>query len=444
MRPFAGKPSGKPSWCRPRPRPPAPLTAGRNCEPAPPAILPRILRTSADPRASAEPSFRASLRSPARSSGVFPIGQSGATALGLLSPREMRHPLRVTKTSISGVVAVAVGFFFVVAGCSGASRSASLRWSSPTSVAKGFDLLFVSCPESRFCVGLGETEEDLTLKTVVWDGSRWRNLSSGPGLNPPGVGELSCGSPTFCLAVNASDSWEWNGKHWSGMLAPPGSNIETSTPELAAVSCTSANTCMALSSTEAYHFADGRWANPVSLPALPSPSGPITQDAGQIGISCPTSTSCTAIEGNGFEYHWNGREWQTPLDALPPNNEYVACPQPKWCMYMNSQSYEAIDSDGHWSGPTFVDPESMALGQPAGETSPVSWGQADYGVLGLACGSPTLCVAVDDAGYAVTFNGKTWSRPTAVDTGGDNLETVTCAPSVCMALDDFGVVIGRV
>lgn len=195
----------------------------------------------------------------------------------------------------------------------------------------------------------------------------------------------------------------------------------------------------------AFIFETGRWTKTLSLPALPTSASPPDQALGPQSVSCPTDTSCTAVDGNGFAYHWNGQKWDAPVDALPPGNEHVSCPEPQWCMFMNAQSYEAV-WDGHkWSGPpVFVDPRSMEISQPSGETSPVSWGQADYGVLDLSCGSRSLCIAVDDAGYAVAYNGKTWSTPGKMAEELDNLETVTCGGSlVCMAVNDGKVVIGR-
>jgi hypothetical protein len=349
------------------------------------------------------------------------------------------------RSSFGRIVAASVGLAVGLAGCGGSHGSESLRWSSPAAVTKGFDLLFVSCPSSAFCVGLGDTDRNLSLRTITWNGSRWKDASPGPNLNPPGVGELSCGSPTFCLAINSSDAWQWNGKEWSKDLPPPGSNIQTSAPGLNVVSCASQQMCMAVSDTnQAFRFEKGRWDDPVSLPALPPGSQAPSQEVGLADVSCPTATSCTAIEANGFEFTWNGHTWQAPLDALPPGNEYVSCPEVNWCMFMNSQSYEAIQSGNQWSGPpSFVDAESMDVGQPSGETSAVSWGQANYGVLDLSCGSPTMCVAVDDAGYAVSFNGQTWSKPANIATWGDNLETVTCVTSLCMAVNDFMVIVGR-
>jgi len=245
--------------------------------------------------------------------------------------------------------------------------------------------------------------------------------------------------------MNPSAAWEWNGHHWSADLPPPGANVGTSAPEVAAVSCAPKRTCMAMNAShQAFLFSNGRWTHILTLPSLPSDSQALGQQVGSPSVSCPTASSCTAIEANGFAFRWNGRQWERPLDALPPGNEYVSCPEAKWCMFMNSQSYEAIWDGDKWSGaPVFVDPQSMEIGQPSGETSPVSWGQADYGLLDLSCPSKSLCVAVDDSGYAVSFNGKTWSTPKQMAEGGDSRETVSCSTSVCMVANNFKVVIGR-
>jgi hypothetical protein len=86
----------------------------------------------------------------------------------------------------------------------------------------------------------------------------------------------------------------------------------------------------------------------------------------------------------------------------------------------------------------------MAISQRA-STTPVSWGQGDFGLLSVSCAGRTFCVAIDDAGYAVSFNGTSWSPPVPIGPGLDNQDMVTCsAPGFCVATGNGGeVTIGR-
>jgi hypothetical protein len=54
----------------------------------------------------------------------------------------------------------------------------------------------------------------------------------------------------------------------------------------------------------------------------------------------------------------------------------------------------------------------------------------------ISCSTGTSCAAVDTAGKAVTWDGKSWSKPVEVDPGAA-LTSVSCSdPSWCVAVDD--------
>jgi hypothetical protein len=313
-------------------------------------------------------------------------------------------------------------------------------WSTPKSVHRGFRLTELSCASSSFCLGFGVGETGV-LSTTQWNGSRWSTPSPGPGAAVASVTMLSCVATSFCMAADGSESWLWDGHGWSRAI--PFSDASDQGPPLtpAALSCASPQFCVAISSAGDDDVFNGQmWSSEIALPNPPAgaadPGGNLIE-----GLSCPSARSCAATDTSGYAFEWNGTRWETPLDATPPGNLFVSCPDPTWCLFINQQSYAATRNDHKWSGPLFVDPDSMQISQPAGEETPVSWSQGDFGVLGVSCASRTDCVAVDDAGYAVSFNGKTWSSPTRIGHGSDNLETVSCgAPDVCVAVVDQGLV----
>jgi hypothetical protein len=58
------------------------------------------------------------------------------------------------------------------------------------------------------------------------------------------------------------------------------------------------------------------------------------------------------------------------------------------------------------------------------------------GLTGVSCASTSFCAAVDGAGRALQFSGKTWTRPREIDTDPTGLAGVSCpARRFCMAID---------
>jgi hypothetical protein len=154
-------------------------------------------------------------------------------------------------------------------------------------------------------------------------------------------------------------------------------------------------------------------------------------------------------DSDGFALQWNGTSWLTPEDVVPSSAHSVSCPTPSWCLVMDQTSYAAIWNGHGWSGPEFTDPEAMALTQHSSSitgqasTTPVSWGQGDPGLVSVSCAIRTFCVAIDYFGYAVTFNGKTWSSPALIGPAQEE-DRITCAvPRFCVVTFNGQVTIGR-
>jgi hypothetical protein len=73
-----------------------------------------------------------------------------------------------------------------------------------------------------------------------------------------------------------------------------------------------------------------------------------------------------------------------------------------------------------WGPPTHIDSNGAILG-------------------GVACASPTFCVAVDSQGNAFSYRGSSWSEPEAIDPNGEGLFRVACpATKLCIAIDHSG------
>ncbi|HEV3319541.1 MAG TPA: hypothetical protein VG053_07415 [Solirubrobacteraceae bacterium] len=203
----------------------------------------------------------------------------------------------------------------------------------------------VSCPSSTACTAVGDYKNSSgTLVTLAehWNGTEW-SIQSSP--NPAGASEshfegVSCTSSTFCMAVGGfrlgTDRYvtlaeRWNGTEW----------VLQSTPETTfdrsfdAVSCGSSTTCTAVGyggSSErsrlilAESWSGGEW----SVQSIPDPSGTIESFLN--GVSCTSSTSCTAVgeyevtwlERSLMAEHLSGGEWSIQSTPSPSGFSYLS------------------------------------------------------------------------------------------------------------------------
>jgi uncharacterized Fe-S cluster protein YjdI len=114
------------------------------------------------------------------------------------------------------------------------------------------------------------------------------------------------------------------------------------------------------------------WSQPSSIDA----SG-----GGLNAVSCPSSSFCVAVDGNGNALTFNGSKWSQP---------------------------SSIDASGG-------------------------------GLIAVSCPSSSFCVAVDSNANALTFNGCKWSQSSSIDAKGGGLNAVSCpSSSFCVAVDGNG------
>ena len=187
------------------------------------------------------------------------------------------------------------------------------------------------------------------------------------------------------------------------------------------------------------HLDSTGWSAPTSV----DPSG-----GGLTSISCPSTSFCTAIDGDGYAMSWNGASWSAPTlvasgssvitspysGAAPcdPNSTgfcSVSCPSSDFCVAVGGQSAYSWNGSS-WSSPVAIDPDSEQPNQSNGVLS------------GISCPSATRCVAVDNEGDTMVFNGSTWSGPALPppDTSGGPqpwFQSVSCPTAgFCVAVGD--------
>ena len=116
-----------------------------------------------------------------------------------------------------------------------------------------------------------------------------------------------------------------------------------------------------------------------------------------------------------------GGTWSAPTNIDSHSPPSVSCPSASFCV--------AVDNNGN------------AIKYNGSPWSAVSDIDTVQNVSSVSCPSASFCVAVDEKGNALTYNGSAWSAPSAIDGSNGNLSSVSCASaSFCVAVNGSGSV----
>jgi hypothetical protein len=250
-----------------------------------------------------------------------------------------------------------------------AERWDGTRWTiQPTLNPPGgrqVGLTAVSCVSAAACTAVGGYKNragDFVSLAERWDGGRWA-IQATP--NPPGgsvtLDAVSCPSANVCTAVGyyANDLplvERWDRAGW--VIQPSPNPSVADQTNLSGVSCTSASACIVVGSngdmTLAERWDGTRW----TIQPTPNPPGGFDQ---LYGVSCAMASACTAVgvqepPGDGdapLAERWNGTRWAVQPTPIP-RTEYVdgllgvSCATTSTCTAL---SYAFIES---WTRPTFA------------------------------------------------------------------------------------------
>ena len=226
----------------------------------------------------------------------------------------------------------------------------------------------VSCTSKRFCAAV-----DRDGDAMLWDGASWsppQHLASARDW------AVDCASVTYCLAIESqtdgapSSAFRWNGATWAAMPLPARGT--------ASVQCAAADDCW-IGSVDGYvsHFDGATWSFPRRIVDQ-------TDDDGfnNVDLSCPSTTFCAASDDFGNVSYFRGSTWST-LQQIGHSNG-ISCASSTSCTaLLDRWPGHAIRYDGSsWT-------TSRAL--PPGY---------DTLVTGLSCATSKDCMAVDLAGNA--------------------------------------------
>jgi hypothetical protein len=382
-----------------------------------------------------------------------------------------------------GVAAMVVAGLTLIAGCAGGTSSAptpgtGAGWAiQPTPNPSGAGskpgagaLLFdVSCASTSFCTAVGYSGNGdaadggpavTTALAERWDGTSWM-IDSTAGLGAALAG-VSCQSSTSCTAVGFSTdssggdnalAAHWNGGTWAiepVPTPPPAANSDQpGSSELYGLSCLSTAACTAVGY---YEYSPSnvtvtlveRW-NGVSWAIQQSPN-PSATFVSLSDVSCPSSTSCTAVgeyatnisEDNlaPLTESWNGTSWAINSMPAPSGGnsviDYVSCPSTTDCTavgYHESKPPQTVTLAEHWNG------TSWAI-----EPTPDPPVTDSDSLNSVSCPSTTSCTAVgysgslarrsgDSATLVESWNGTSWAIQSTPDRSGEGYHAHVPCPS---------------
>jgi hypothetical protein len=249
------------------------------------------------------------------------------------------------------------------------------KWSVVTSpnvnpATEGNYLNSISCASIKFCVAVGEHQaNDASAQGVLveqWNGRTWQTASApNPSDTSQFLGGVSCISETFCIAagdyslgpvtnfVTQTLIEQWNGTDWTTQASPSPNSMHFN--GLYSVSCGSSTTCLAVG----WYTPDGQsafglvetWQSGVW--SLSDVNGVTPNGAVLFGVTCPTSTACSAAgyTNNGVANQtlildWQQGVWsaaQTPNTSASQDNGLngIDCPKVRFCFAVGS-SFDGV------------------------------------------------------------------------------------------------------
>jgi hypothetical protein len=169
---------------------------------------------------------------------------------------------------------------------------------------------------------------------------------------------------------------------------------------------------------------------------LSAPSAAVDGTNELLGVSCPSTSLCAAVDVAGNVLITRNPTAASPTWSAPDDIDgataltSVACPSTSLCMAVNGAGDALVTHDASAAEPAWSAPDDI---------------DATNSFVYVRCPSISLCVAVDDAGNVLETDDPaaatpTWSAPTNID--GSHLLVLSCpSASLCVAADQAGNVL---
>ncbi|HLN06169.1 MAG TPA: hypothetical protein VK217_07820 [Acidimicrobiales bacterium] len=269
-----------------------------------------------------------------------------------------------------------------------------------------------------------------------------------PTLAQGQLNAVSCGAANVCTAVGSTVATtgqeivlaeRWQGSAWAvqATVDPDDATVAS----LSGVSCHTSTACTAVGSYQHGARTDGlaeAWNGKLwTLQPLPLPQG--ARSSSLSAVSCSSSSVCTAVgsydEGTStlpLVERWNGKSWGTETIPVAKGQALtvtaVSCPSLKICTAVGSTTNSTAETASalRWNGSAW---KAQAVPEPP---------KAQFADLdGVACNGSSSCTASGEydnsngTGLALAerWNGTTWSVQTTPDPKGATfavLAAVSC------------------
>lgn len=285
-------------------------------------------------------------------------------------------------------------------------------------IATGVSAQVVSCRSSTFCMTLAQNgvSNDPVTGAYVFDGSAW---TKAPGVDLTSATAMSCGAISRCLAVAPNGTLAYTSSGWSQVVPANG------TPLFSRVSCPAAAPCVAIDGGGNVQIFNGTaW----SSGGKPDPTmGTLNS------LTCASATFCVAVDrDSGYLLRYDGTSWSAPQN-VGVFLSFVSCPTSTFCMGLVGNGQWTTYDGTHWAAvqnsasmpythltcPTVdfcaaTDRMGNVLTYRQGIWSTVPPNQTPQRIASVSCTSATFCMAIDIFTNYLVYNGSAWSSPTPI------------------------------
>jgi hypothetical protein len=358
----------------------------------------------------------------------MPDSVGAAARNGRLSPRSLR-----ILTPVLALLALAA-----LPGVAGAT---SIRWSKAVRVepSRNGGVDAVSCPSTKLCVAVDASGFVITTTTPTASRHVWSRTARIDSTSLTGV---SCPSTRLCVAVDDAGSVLTSTNPTGGSRAwSRGARVDSTTGAdggpagLLGISCPNTHLCVAVDGSQAGNVVTSTdptgGARAWSLTAV---GGPLTS------VSCRSASLCVAA-GAQHIYSTDPTGGTTAWHATGPQAgggvlSAIDCPSLGLCVgvgYGNTSTGLVTMATNPRGGASAWKTVSI-------QDSPPDPGEGLLDAVG--CGR-RLCVALDGADNAYTAsspNSGTWSGPSPIRRNSvSQASAISCVSTLCLAVDSAGV-----
>ncbi len=354
------------------------------------------------------------------------------------------------------------------------ATAAPLQFSAPVALADdgaSAQLNSIACPSSTQCTALDGIGQETTFNPNAPGAFTLHYLDPGAGLI-----DIACPTAGECVVIDGAAKGSQVGDELTFAPSNPGAPVAHSidTAQLAGLACPGANQCVAIdvAGNEVSFNPENLTSPAVTKVKLNTSTG----DSGLDAVGCSSIAECTVIDAEGHYYNFNpatlssppAANGQLPSGTLPPIVG-MSCPASLTCVALEGTVSSAVEFDFNPTVATKATTHLIeAINQPLGIActdashctaidatgggasdelgfDPATGTTTSHAIepaAAIACppATGTQCTAAGGGGLVQTFDPESFSAPAAYDVDpGSLLTSVSCAVAAqCTAVDGSG------